>query len=98
MALTRSKLAIGDRADYALQAQQLCTGHAVLMAKQHLEGKTNLILVTYGDIPLLGGETLEKLVALHQQSGGPVTISPALLTKWRAGLAGWCASAPKKKL
>jgi bifunctional UDP-N-acetylglucosamine pyrophosphorylase / glucosamine-1-phosphate N-acetyltransferase len=69
------KAAVGDSASYALQAEQLGTGHAVLMAKPLLAGKADLILVTYGDMPLLRGETLDKLVQLHKQSGGPVTIT-----------------------
>jgi len=69
------KAAVGDGAVYALQAEQHGTGHAVLMAKPQLEGKADLILVTYGDMPLLRGETLETLVQLHKQSGSPVTIT-----------------------
>lgn len=69
------KAAVGDSAVYVLQPEQLGTGHAVLMAKPQLEGNADLILVTYGDMPLLRDETLQKLIQLHKQSGGPVTIT-----------------------
>ncbi len=61
--------------DYALQAQQLGTGHAVLMAKQQLVEKADTILVSFGDMPLLSGESLAQLVELHKTSGGPVTMT-----------------------
>ena len=69
------KAAVGDGAGYALQAEQLGTGHAVLMAKPHLEGKADTLLVTMGDMPLLRGASLERLVEFHNASGGPVTMT-----------------------
>src|SRR5512140_1306635 len=44
--------AIGEAADCVVQAQQLGTGHALLQAEASLKGKTDYILVTYGDMPL----------------------------------------------
>lgn len=69
------KAAVGDGANYTLQAEQLGTGHAVLMAKPQLEGKSDTLLVTMGDMPLLRGATLERLVEFHNASGGPVTMT-----------------------
>jgi bifunctional UDP-N-acetylglucosamine pyrophosphorylase / glucosamine-1-phosphate N-acetyltransferase len=69
------KAAIGADAIYALQAEQLGTGHAVLMAKAQLEGKADTLLVTLGDMPLLRGASLARLVELHNTSGGPVTMT-----------------------
>jgi bifunctional UDP-N-acetylglucosamine pyrophosphorylase/glucosamine-1-phosphate N-acetyltransferase len=43
---------------------------------QDLEGT---ILVTYGDVPLLSGETLHELVAHHTASGSAVTVITANL-------------------
>ncbi|MCB2209309.1 bifunctional UDP-N-acetylglucosamine diphosphorylase/glucosamine-1-phosphate N-acetyltransferase GlmU [bacterium] len=67
--------AIGDAAQYAVQTEQLGTGHAVASAQSLLEGKADTILVTFADMPLLRHESLEALLALHQQSGGPVTMT-----------------------
>jgi bifunctional UDP-N-acetylglucosamine pyrophosphorylase/glucosamine-1-phosphate N-acetyltransferase len=69
------KTAIGDSVDYALQAEQLGTGHAVMMAQSLLDGKADFVLVTYGDMPLLRKESLKKLVDLHKQSDSPVTMT-----------------------
>ena len=55
------KTALGDSCRYALQAQQLGTGHAVMMAAPYLEGKTGYVFVLAGDMPLLRKETLASL-------------------------------------
>jgi bifunctional UDP-N-acetylglucosamine pyrophosphorylase/glucosamine-1-phosphate N-acetyltransferase len=69
------KQAIGSGVGYALQEQQLGTGHAVASARSALEGKADLILVIPGDMPLLKKETLANLIALHRQSQSPVTMT-----------------------
>ena len=43
----------GDAINYVVQEEQLGTGHAVLQAKPQLEGKSDLVLVIFGDMPLL---------------------------------------------
>jgi bifunctional UDP-N-acetylglucosamine pyrophosphorylase / glucosamine-1-phosphate N-acetyltransferase len=69
------KTAVGDAAVYALQAEQLGTGHAVLMAKPQLEHKADTLLVTFADMPLLREETLARLIEMHAASASPVTMS-----------------------
>jgi bifunctional UDP-N-acetylglucosamine pyrophosphorylase / glucosamine-1-phosphate N-acetyltransferase len=59
--------------EWTLQAQQLGTGHAVLQAIPKVPDE-HLALILYGDVPLLGRETLAQLVAL----AGPRQV--ALLT------------------
>jgi bifunctional UDP-N-acetylglucosamine pyrophosphorylase / glucosamine-1-phosphate N-acetyltransferase len=49
--------------EWTLQAQQLGTGHAVLQAMPKVADE-HLVLVLYGDVPLLGRRTLVDLVAL----------------------------------
>mgnify|MGYP001045078835 FL=1 len=66
--------ALGDSAHYVLQEQQLGTGHAVLQAAPALRGKTDLVLVTYADMPLLTGETLERMVSTQVAQGGAFTM------------------------
>jgi len=66
---------LGNDFDYALQAEQLGTGHAVACAQDLVAGKADTILVTFGDMPLLRQSSLEALVALHQQSNSPVTMT-----------------------
>ena len=48
--------------DWAIQAQQLGTGHAVMQALPHLGGDQP-VLILYGDVPLISVETLQALVA-----------------------------------
>jgi bifunctional UDP-N-acetylglucosamine pyrophosphorylase/glucosamine-1-phosphate N-acetyltransferase len=66
--------ALADQADYVLQEPQLGTGHAVMQAEPLLVGKSELILVTYADMPLLTVETLTRLVHLAQSNPGPITM------------------------
>lgn len=65
---------IGESARCAVQEEQLGTGHAVLQAESLLKGRTDLALVTYGDMPLLQGETLLNLVEAQASNPGPVTL------------------------
>jgi len=69
------KEAVGDGVTYALQAEQLGTGHAVAAAKSQVDPQTDIILVTFADMPLLRQETLQKLLDLHQVSESPVTMT-----------------------
>ncbi len=65
---------LGDQAEYVVQEPQLGTGHAVLAAEQVLNGKSDLVLVTYADMPLLTGETLIRLVELAQSHDDPISM------------------------
>lgn len=69
------KAVIGEGVTYALQETQLGTGHAVLSAKPYVDSETELVLVTFGDMPLLSGTTLRSLVELHQANGSVLTMS-----------------------
>jgi bifunctional UDP-N-acetylglucosamine pyrophosphorylase / glucosamine-1-phosphate N-acetyltransferase len=64
----------GDRAEYIIQEPQLGTGHAVLQAKAVLEGKSDLVLVTYADMPLVTATTLRELIDAQRAHAGPVTM------------------------
>ena len=47
---------------WALQAEQLGTGHAVMQAMPNV-ADDELVLVLYGDVPLIRAETLRQLIA-----------------------------------
>ncbi|MFL2100959.1 bifunctional UDP-N-acetylglucosamine diphosphorylase/glucosamine-1-phosphate N-acetyltransferase GlmU [Desemzia sp. FAM 23989] len=68
---------LGERSEYAMQAEQLGTGHAVLQAESLLSGKEGTVLVICGDTPLLTAETLNGLFAHHQEQGAKATILTA---------------------
>jgi len=65
---------LGDSAQTVLQEPQLGTGHAVMQAASLLRGKTDLVVVCYADMPLLRGETLQKLVETQKQNKGPISL------------------------
>lgn len=68
---------LGERSEYALQAEQLGTGHAVLQAAPFLQGKKGTTLVISGDTPLLTSETLERLFEYHEGKHASATILTA---------------------
>lgn len=70
---------VAPKAAIAVQDQQLGTGHAVGCALQELPQLTGTVVVTYGDVPLLTGETLQHLVDEHNRLGNAVTILTARL-------------------
>ena len=68
---------LGDRTEYALQEEQLGTGHAVLQAEKMLGSKDGMTLVTCGDTPLFTAETFAKLFEYHEKSGDVATVLTA---------------------
>lgn len=70
---------LGNRAEYALQAEQLGTGHAVKQAKALLDGEEGTTLVICGDTPLVTPETLAQLMELHNRAQASATILTAEL-------------------
>ena len=65
---------VGDRAEYVVQEHQLGTGHAVQSVEQSLKGKTEAILVLYGDNCMIGPEAIRRLAEGHAESGGVLTM------------------------
>lgn len=55
--------------DTALQTQQRGTGHALAMAGPQLKDAGGRLIVLYGDVPLLSGDTIRRLVSVYDQSG-----------------------------
>ncbi len=55
--------------EWALQSEQLGTGHAVQQALPHInvDDQSNSVLVLFGDVPLISKNTLEKVVAVCSQ-------------------------------
>lgn len=86
----RSVVVVGHKADevkaalahhpdveFALQAEQKGTGHAVLMARPNLEGHTGPILVLTGDTPLLRGSSLAGLLSDLKEQGAVCVVGTA---------------------
>ena len=60
-----------------VQDRQAGTGHAVRMVIEALGIMPGIVLVTYGDMPLLRAETLAALVREHAAAGNAVTVLTA---------------------
>lgn len=58
--------AVSGELNWAQQAEQLGTGHAVLQAMPHTQGE--VVLILYGDVPLTRPETLQRFVALADEN------------------------------
>ncbi|MGZ3441471.1 MAG: bifunctional UDP-N-acetylglucosamine diphosphorylase/glucosamine-1-phosphate N-acetyltransferase GlmU [Polyangia bacterium] len=57
--------------EVAIQAEQRGTGHAVMMVEPLLAAHDGLVLILYGDTPLLSQAVLERLV----QGASPTTVT-----------------------
>lgn len=60
--------------DYAVQDQQLGTGHAVMQAESILKDFQGDVLILSGDVPLLKYETIEKLINAHYDNNNVATL------------------------
>lgn len=60
-----------------VQEEQRGTGHAVQVALAALPELSGPVVVTYGDVPLLTGDTLTDLVAAHRAEQAAVTVLTA---------------------
>lgn len=65
---------IGNAYIYAVQEEQLGTGHAVAMAKDELKDYDGDVLVLYGDMPILKKATYESMLAEHKAKSNICTI------------------------
>ncbi|MEL6115653.1 bifunctional UDP-N-acetylglucosamine diphosphorylase/glucosamine-1-phosphate N-acetyltransferase GlmU [Photobacterium sp. SP02] len=63
-----------ESVNWVLQAEQLGTGHAVNQASGDF-GDDEQVLILYGDVPLISGETLENLLQAQPEGGiGLLTV------------------------
>ncbi len=73
-----SQLFPGAPLAYALQKEQLGTGHAVLSAQAALKkagfSDRGSVLLLCGDTPLVTAETLQRLIRAKQDSGAPLAF------------------------
>lgn len=67
--------ALGPAFGFAVQEEQLGTGHAALMAAQLLANHDGPVLVTPGDTPLLSAETLRSLIDNYIKNKAQVAMA-----------------------
>ncbi len=65
--------------DFAVQAKQLGTGHAVKMTADQLNDYEGNVLVLSGDVPLLTYNTLRSLVDVHKNRDATATLLTSVL-------------------
>jgi len=64
---------------FALQVQQLGTGHAVSCALPLIDEAVEDVVILYGDVPLLRPQTIRSLLADHGSAGRDLTVLAAEL-------------------
>jgi len=68
---------VSESVEFALQVEQLGTGHAVAQAQKALTGFKGNVLVLSGDVPLLTANTLNQLIKTHLDTRAVATILTA---------------------
>lgn len=68
-----------ERLEFIEQAEQLGTGHAVMMTEPSFMNPDQDILILCGDVPLLSQATLGNIYQEHQSSGAACTVLTAFL-------------------
>lgn len=64
---------LGDTVQYALQKEQLGTGHAVMQALDFIDDDSDVLILS-GDTPLITQETLEAMLNYHQEQKNTITV------------------------
>ncbi|WP_085522377.1 bifunctional UDP-N-acetylglucosamine diphosphorylase/glucosamine-1-phosphate N-acetyltransferase GlmU [Tuberibacillus sp. Marseille-P3662] len=65
---------LGDATQYAVQTEQLGTGHAVQQAAPILAAKEGTTVVLCGDTPLVTAETIDQLLTYHEREEAAATV------------------------
>ncbi len=63
--------------EFAVQEEQLGTGHAVRQAGPLLAGESGVVLVLAGDTPLIRPSTLASLIDAHRRDGAAASVLTA---------------------
>ena len=63
--------------EFAVQEEQLGTGHAVRQAGPLLAGESGVVLVLAGDTPLIRPSTLASLIEAHRRDGAAASVLTA---------------------
>jgi bifunctional UDP-N-acetylglucosamine pyrophosphorylase/glucosamine-1-phosphate N-acetyltransferase len=81
---------LGDRALYVVQKEQLGTAHAVGCADRVLKGKTDCVIVLYGDMPFIKPASLQHLVDTYNREKSAITLMTVTVpdfNDWKAQFA-----------
>jgi bifunctional UDP-N-acetylglucosamine pyrophosphorylase/glucosamine-1-phosphate N-acetyltransferase len=64
-----------------VQSPQLGTAHALQQAESALANRAGTVVLLSGDVPLLTGATLRRLVQEHQSAGAAATVVTAIVER-----------------
>lgn len=73
------KEVLGDVCEFALQAEQKGTGHAVMQAMDVIKNSKGEVVILNGDTPLITAETINKAIEYHKNNGNQATVITAIL-------------------
>lgn len=79
--LVRAEFAQARDVEFAVQSEQLGTGHAVRMAEPNLEATAASCdaFVLCGDGPLIRADTLRRLLEVHRGRGAAATLATSVI-------------------
>jgi bifunctional UDP-N-acetylglucosamine pyrophosphorylase / glucosamine-1-phosphate N-acetyltransferase len=79
--VVRDQLSKRSELKFALQEPQLGTAHALQQAEPALTGRSGTVILLSGDVPLLTGRTLQRLVEAHRGAGAAATVVTATVER-----------------
>lgn len=71
--------ALSNEYNFAVQDEQLGTGHAVNCAADYFKDYDGDVLIIYGDMPLFTKETFKKIIAHHEKENVACTVMTAFV-------------------
>lgn len=75
--------AVGNRARFAVQKNQLGTGHALATAMPSINKNTNQVIVIYGDHPFFTFKTIQELATLQRKTSAAITLATVVVSNFR---------------
>lgn len=66
--------AAGEGVKFVEQRERLGTGHALLQSAGQLRGRCDQVLVVHADLPLLGAQSMQRLIEIQERNPGPLTL------------------------
>ena len=79
--IVQERLTSRSNITFALQRPQLGTAHALQQAEPALTGRSGTVVLLSGDVPLLTGKTLQRLVDTHRGAGAAATVVTATVER-----------------
>ncbi len=79
---------LGNGYQFAIQEEQLGTGHAVLCAEEILKNNNVPVMVLYGDMPYISAPTIANIAKTHVEERAILTMATVTVPdfeQWRAG-------------